>query len=99
YALSMVVFAVMNRVIDIANEVIAGSKDVPVPGSYSESFEILSKNSIIKKETAAALTKLMRYRNIIAHEYYRLSEDELFRLKKEVYKAEGFLQEIKKHLK
>jgi len=99
YAVSMVVFAVMNRVIDIANELISGSEDIPVPGTYSESFELLLKNKMIRAETASDMAKLMRYRNIIAHEYYRLSSDELFRLKKDIYKAENFLQDIKKHLK
>lgn len=99
YAVSMVVFAVMNRVIDIGNEVISGSASIPVPGTYSETFEILAKNKIISSGTAAEMTRLMKYRNIIAHEYYRLSADELFRLKKDVVHAELFIDEIKKFLK
>ncbi len=99
YAVSMVVFAVMNRVIDIGNEIISGSGNMPLPGAYSDTFEILSKNKVLTPVLASELAKLMRYRNIIAHEYYRLSVDELFALKKNIYKAEKFVNEIKKYLK
>lgn len=99
YAVSMVVFAVMTRVIDIGNEVISGSESIPVPGSYAEAFEVLAKNKVISPRVAAEMTRLVKYRNIIAHEYYRLSTDELFRLKKDVVHAELFIEEIKKFLK
>ncbi|MBU0532580.1 DUF86 domain-containing protein [Candidatus Micrarchaeota archaeon] len=99
YALSMVIFAVMNRVIDIGNEIITGSEKIPIPGSYRETFELLSKNGVINSEVAINLTKLMKYRNVIAHEYYHLSTDELFKLKKDIYSVEKFIQEIKKFLK
>lgn len=99
YAVSMVVFAVMNRVIDVGNEIISGSEKIPVPGTYRETFDILSKNRIIAAGVASEMTMLMKYRNIIAHEYYQLSADELFKLKKDIYKAEKFIQEIKKYLK
>ena len=99
YAVSMVIFAVMNRVIDIGNEIISGSENIPVPATYAETFELLSKNKIISTALASDMTKLMKYRNIIAHEYYRLSVDELFRLKKDVHKAEKFILEIKSFLK
>lgn len=99
YAVSMVVFAVMNRVIDMGNEVISGSANIPVPGTYAETFELLARNNVISPATATEMTRLMKYRNIIAHEYYRLSTDELFRLKKDVVHAETFIDEIKKYLK
>lgn len=99
YAVSMLVFAVMNRVIDIGNEIISGSAKIPLPGTYKETFELLSKNKILSSGLAHDLTGLMKYRNIIAHEYYQLSIEEIFRLKKDIYRVEGFIQEIKKFLK
>ncbi len=99
YAVSMVIFSVMNRAIDIGNEVISGSKEIPIPGTYKETFDILSENKALTPETASGMTKLMKYRNIIAHEYYRLSTEEIFKLKTDILKVEKFILEIKKFLK
>ncbi|MBI2079770.1 DUF86 domain-containing protein [Candidatus Micrarchaeota archaeon] len=69
YASSMVIFAILNRSIDIANEVIAGSK-IQIPGSYWDSFYLLGKAKIISEKTAEKMKNLVKYRNVIAHEYY-----------------------------
>lgn len=99
YAVSMVVFAVMNRVIDIGNEIISGSRDIPLPASYGDTFEILAKNRIISEKVSGQMIQLMRFRNIIAHEYYTLSKEEVLKLKKDMPKVKGFLDEIRSHLK
>lgn len=99
YAASMLIFAIMNRAIDIGNEIISGSESIPVPGAYRETFDILSKNKVISPGLAADMGRLMKYRNIIAQEYYRLSTKELFMLIKDVHRAEDFIKEIKKFLK
>ncbi len=98
YAVSMIVFAVMNRVVDIGNEVISGSEKMPMPDTYKEAFEVLAHNQIISRGLATEMIRLMKYRNIIAHEYYQLSVDELFALKNDIPKAEKFISEIKKYL-
>ena len=97
-ALSMAIFQIMNRSIDIGNEIISGSKDIPLPGSYKETFQILHENKILSKETASNMTKLMKFRNAIAHEYYRITPTEMLNLKDDVYDAEDFVSEIKKYL-
>ncbi len=98
HAVSMIVFSIMNRVIDISNEILAGSKN-PLPASYRDSFEILRNAKIISPGTSKKMIWLMRYRNIIAHQYYVLGAEEIYTLKKKVYEVEEFLKEIKKHLK
>jgi uncharacterized protein YutE (UPF0331/DUF86 family) len=98
YAVSMIVFAVMNRAMDIGNEVISGSGNMPMPDSYKETFEVLAHNKIISPGLAAEMMRLMKYRNAIAHEYYQITADELYGLKKDIYKAEKFISEIKKYL-
>lgn len=98
YAVSMVIFAVMNRTIDIGNEIIAGSGEMSLPATYKDTFELLSKNKVITTGLAAKMIFLARYRNIIAHEYHVLSADELYSLKKKIYDVEGFIAEIKKFL-
>lgn len=99
YAVSMIVFSAMNRAIDIGNEIIAGTSRIPVPGSYKETFELLSKNHVISAGTEKKMRGLMKYRNIIAHAYYELSSKEIEMLRKEIVDVMSFIEEIKKHLK
>src|SRR3989338_7065342 len=66
HAVSMLVFSILNRTIDIANEIIAGSL-LPAPASYRDAFEVLKQGKIINPQTARKLTELIKYRNIIAH--------------------------------
>lgn len=98
YASSMLVFSIMNRVVDIANEIISGSENMRLPDTYRDVFEILLKNKVISGETASAMTGLMKYRNVIAHEYYELSADRIYRIKKDISKVEEFISEIRKYL-
>ena len=99
YAVSMIVFAVMNRAIDIGNEIISGSAKIPIPGTYKETFEILSQNDIITEDIEKQMVSLMKYRNIIAHEYYVLSNQEISKLKKDVYSVENYVEQIKEYLR
>ncbi len=98
YAISMLIFSIMNRIIDISNEVLIGSS-LQVPGTYKDSFEILANAKIISYPTSEKMINLAKFRNIIAHEYYRLSNEELYSLKKKIFDVEKFLEEIRRHLK
>lgn len=98
YAISMIIFSTMNRAIDIGNEILASNTGSSFPGTYKETFELLFKRKIISSETAAKMNKLVKYRNVIAHEYYTLSIDEMWRLKKSISNVECFVAEIKEYL-
>lgn len=98
HAISMLVFSIMNRALDIANEIISGST-LPAPASYRDSFEILRNAKVLTAVTAEKMAWLVRYRNIIAHEYYVLEIDEIYQLKKKIYDVESFLIEIKRYVK
>ena len=97
YAVSMIIFAVMNRVADLGNAVISGSK-IPMPDTYREVFVILSKNSIISNYLASRMINFMKFRNAIANEYYRITNEEMFRLKDDIYEVEKFIDAIKKYV-
>ncbi len=97
YSTSMLVFSILNRTIDIGNEIIGGS-DISLPGSYKDTFEALFENKIIISATFNQMVWLMKYRNIIAHEYYRLSKEEIYGLKKRITHVTEFVSEIKKFL-
>jgi len=97
YAVSMLVFSILNRTIDIGNEIIGGS-NISLPGSYKDTFEALFENKVISSATFNQMVWLMKYRNIIAHEYYRLSTEEIYSLKKRISNVIGFISEIKKFI-
>ena len=61
YAVSMIVFAVMNRAVDIGNEIISGSPQIPMPGTYKETFDLLQKHKIISAPVAEKMNKLIFY--------------------------------------
>ena len=98
HAVSMLVFSVINRSIDISNEIIAGSR-LQAPGTYRDSFEILQKAKIISIVTSNKMIFLAKYRNIIAHQYYILTSDELNTIRKKIYEVENFVEEIKKYMR
>lgn len=50
--------------------------------TYTELVEALEKLAVLKRTDAEKLKRLIRLRNLIAHEYYTISRDEL----QEMYK-------------
>ncbi len=91
----MAVFQAINRALDLADEIIA-EKRFQIPGSYSDSFEILKKERLISQETASGMAELIRYRNLISHEYYEISPEDVKRLLKKLRYLDNFLEEVKK---
>ncbi|OFZ81206.1 MAG: transcriptional regulator [Bdellovibrionales bacterium RIFOXYD1_FULL_53_11] len=57
--------------IDIAHTIIA-EKNLKLPASYKESFEILARENIIPRESAAQMKKMAGFRNIAVHDYEQL---------------------------
>jgi uncharacterized protein YutE (UPF0331/DUF86 family) len=98
YAISMVLFSIINRSIDIANEFVSGS-GIPIPGTYKDAFGLLEKHNVISKSNAENMGELVKYRNIIAHEYYELNAEKLWKIKNACQEAKIFIEEIKKYLK
>lgn len=76
YAASMVLLAVINRAIDLANEVILlyGWEE---PFSYAEAFRVLERQEVIDKDLCRRLVVLVRLRNFLSHEYHRATERDI----------------------
>ena len=77
HATSMLVFSIINRTIDIGEEIVAKEK-LGFPSSYREVFEILADNKIIDEKLKQNLSKLVYYRNLFAHEYFSFTKKEVF---------------------
>jgi len=94
YSLSMLLFAILNRAIDIGNEVIKAN-GLGMPISYKEIFMILGKNKLISRELEVNLVQLSGLRNVLSHEYYDVSKEKVF----EAYKKIGAIKEFSKVVK
>jgi uncharacterized protein YutE (UPF0331/DUF86 family) len=96
-ASSMLIFAILNRLIDLGNEIIS-AKNLGAPSTYQDIMPALAKANIINKEQADNMNKLIRKRNVFAHFYEDISEKELYKTIKEMGEVESFLRTIKKHI-
>jgi uncharacterized protein YutE (UPF0331/DUF86 family) len=79
YALSMLLFTIINRSLDLADEVIITNR-LGMPQSYKEIFDILRRRRFIDRELAEEMAALVFYRNMIAHQYDDLTDDDLWSL-------------------
>lgn len=97
-AASMVLFAILNRVIDLGSEIIS-SEDLGAPNTYRDIMPILAKANVINETQAKNLNKLVRIRNVLAHFYDDIKEKELFETIKEIHQVEEFVKTAKKRIK
>ncbi len=95
HASAMLVFGIMNRAIDLAEET-AVKNDIPMPASYSDCFPELAKAGLLDKKLAIELEKLIKKRNIFAHHYYDSNPKVVLNVKKEIYIVKDFVERIKK---
>jgi len=69
YAASMILFSLLNRVIDLGNEVVM-AKSLGIPATYREIFTLLKNEGMIDAETEKKVLPPDRYRNLLSHEYH-----------------------------
>lgn len=79
YALSMVLFSLINAVIDLAEEVVLRG-DLGTPSTYREIFSLLERNGIIDSHMNKIMSRLVSYRNRLAREYGEITPDDLLRV-------------------
>ena len=95
HASAMVIFGIMNRAIDLAEEV-AVKNDLPMPATYSDCFPALAKAGLLDKKIAIKLEKLIKQRNLFAHHYYDSAPKSVLKVLREVYIVKDFVEKIKK---
>lgn len=94
YALSMVLFSITNRAIDLADEIVMAN-DLGMPSTYRETFKLLARNGYIDATLMEKMSKLVFYRNLLAHEYYDVTEKDLFDLQKNIGMVRQFVDIVK----
>jgi uncharacterized protein YutE (UPF0331/DUF86 family) len=94
YALSMVLFSIINRTIDLADEIVMANS-LGMPSTYREAFKMLEKNGYIDSTLMEKMSRLVSYRNVLAHEYYDITEKDLFELQKNIGIVRQFTDTVK----
>ena len=94
YALSMLLFTIINRALDLADEVIITNR-LGMPQSYKEIFDILRRRGFIDRGLADETARLVFYRNMIAHQYDDLTDDDLWSLFQRLGTVQTFVDRMK----
>ncbi len=98
YALSMVLFFILNRTIDLGNEIVMAN-NLGVPSTYKDIFRLLAKNKLIDEPSERELSHLVFYRNLLSHEYYGLTEKDVFDVSKRMGVVAQFVEKAKNIVK
>lgn len=77
YSLSMILFSIINRTIDLADEIVVAN-NLGMPSTYREIFKLLEKNGYIDPGLMEKLSNLVFYRNLLSHEYFDMTEKDVF---------------------
>lgn len=78
YAVSMAIFTILNKIIELGEELIDSLNKNIYPKKYTEIPKILFEEKIINEELFKKMIDLIKYRNDIAHEYEQIYENEIY---------------------
>ncbi|MEM7821823.1 MAG: HepT-like ribonuclease domain-containing protein [Candidatus Aenigmatarchaeota archaeon] len=93
--LAMDCFQAVNALIEIG-EILVTKNKIGFPSTYREIFELLFKEGFLTEEEFESAKRLVYLRNLISHEYYRISESELLEMVELLEKIKEFVERIKK---
>lgn len=94
YSLSMLLFSLLNRALDLGEEIVRGQK-LGLPASYKEIFQILEKAKVISASLSQQLQYLASRRNVLAHEYFDVTEQSIFVIYRKIGAVKEFMQVVR----
>ena len=97
YATSMLIFSVLNRIIDLGDEIVKENK-LGYPLEIKEIFVLLSEKSVISRKLETKMRDLVIARNKLSHRYGLIKTKDVFNLISDMKYAEEFVKEILKYL-
>jgi len=92
--LAMECFQAVNSLIGVAQYIVT-KKRLGFPSTYGELFELLEKERYISEDELKYFKRLIFLRNLIAHEYYRISDNELLEMVNLLEEVERFVNRVK----
>ena len=97
-AASMDVFEIINKTIDLADEIVSMRK-MGFPSEYKELFTMLRHAKIIDEKMEEKLKDLVILRNKISHRYNVLTKQDIFSALKKIKIVEKFIEIVKKFVR
>jgi uncharacterized protein YutE (UPF0331/DUF86 family) len=79
YAVSMVLYILLNRIFDLGSEIVMAC-NLGVPVKYREIFILLRQNGLIGESMEQELIRMVVYRNLLSHEYHGLKNTDIMNL-------------------
>lgn len=98
YAVSMVLFLLLNRILDLGSEMIT-AHDLGIPQTYREIFILLERDGIIDEDLAEEMGRLVTYRNLLSHEYQGITREQVFELTRKVGTMKRFARILQKKIR
>lgn len=83
--------------IDIASRMVAleGGKR---PDSYSGYFKELEEKEVIDEQLSKKLQDMARFRNLVVHQYHRISQDEIERIiDEDLHDIKEFIKQVERY--
>ena len=97
YACSMLVFSVLNRMIDLGDEIVKEER-LGYPLEIKDVFILLSDKGIINKKMEEKLRDFVIERNKFSHRYGTIKKEDVFNLIKEMKTVKEFVNIILKYV-
>jgi len=94
YSVSMLLFSIINRSIDLGEEIIA-AKNLGTPSTYKDIFFLLFKGKLINDHMKKQLQELSSYRNIFSHNYHDFKEKDVFNALTRISVVRDFAKRMK----
>jgi len=92
--LAMECFQSVNALIEIG-EWIVTEKKLGFPATYREIFELVHNHKIIDRDTFESIKRLIFLRNLVSHEYHKITRDELIEMVDLLKNAGKFIERVK----
>ena len=99
YAASMLLFSIINRTIDLGEELLKVEEIKKMALSYREVFNLLQKNGTISGDLHSKIDKLVKTRNCLAHEYERFDDLDIYSVYEGMSAIREFLDIVDKKVK
>ncbi len=94
YSVSMVIFSVINRTINVGEEVLSAN-NLGTPSTFKDIFFLLRKAGVINERMKNDLSELSSYRNLFSHEYQNLTEKDVYAALMKIGAVREFVKRIK----
>ena len=94
YAVSMIIFAIINRAVDLGDEILA-SLNIGVPSKYADIFYLLKRDGHISRDLTQDLTWLVDARNLLSHEYQDFDGEDILDIMGKVQSIKEFVENMK----